>query len=154
MTAPQQLMRSQEEIVAKINSEDSFFGFGKQVYVSVLDFEHAKQYLKDGVTEEEWAEAQVTDVRREFETYLDFAIGKALDHRGLSAHRSVEKLNAWSWLMGHDEPIEEPYPTYGVPILKALAERHDVPWPQGNEDLDRMARGEPCRENCNEGCLA
>lgn len=145
--------RTQEEIVAKLEASRSFFGFDKDVYISALDYQHAKPYLRAEVTAEEWEEVLEEDgpLEERFASYMQFAIGKALGHRGISANRSVEKLNAFSWLLGEDEWIEDPYPNYGVPILKAIAERHDLPWPD-DERLANMAEGRRCTPDCSEGC--
>lgn len=142
-------MRTQEEIVAKIEASQSLFGFEKSVWVGGLDFAHAKPYLKEEVTEAEWEVENPLDAMR---VYMVFAIEKATDHRGLSAGRSVENLNAWTWLLGC-EPITEPYPQYGVPILKALAQRHGLDWPDDTA-LERMAQGLPCHDDCMDGCGA
>ena len=146
-------MRTQEEIVARIESSNSFFGFDKEVYIYALDYEHAKPYLKAEVTEDEWESSLEEEgpIEKRFASYMEFAIGKALDHRGISANRSVEKLNAYSWLLGEDDWIEEPYAMYGVPILKALAERHSLPWPE-DDRLKNMAEGRNCVPDCREGC--
>lgn len=147
-------MRTQEEIVAKIESSKSFFGFDKEVYIYALDYEHAKAYLKPEVTKEEWESGLEEEgpIEKRMASYMEFAIGKALDHRGISANRSVEKLNAYSWLLGEDEWIEDPYAMYGVPILKTLAERHGLNWPTDDERLNNMAEGRNCTPDCPEGC--
>lgn len=146
--------RSQKEIVDRIEEIKSgdVFGFESEVLISALDFPYAKIYLKEGITEEEWKE--LTDdappVFEQMRTYMEFAIGKAQDHRGISASRSVMKLNGWTWLLGC-EPIESPYAQYGAPILKALCERHGFDWPD-DEDINRMAEGKPCHVGCCDGC--
>ena len=146
-------MRTQEEIIDKIEASNTFFGFDKEVYIYALDYEHAHPYLKPEVTKEEWESdlEQEGPIEKRMASYMEFAIGKALDHRGISANRSVEKLNAFSWLLGQDEWITEPYAQYGVPILKALAERHDLPWPD-DERLNNMAEGRKCTPDCRAGC--
>jgi len=147
-------MRSQDEIVAYIRANDDLFGFAREVLIPRLDFEHAKEWLREGVTPEEWQELLESedvpplDAMRK---YMDFAIGKARDHRGLSASRSVMKLNAWTFLLGF-EPIEDPFPNYGAPILKALCQRHEFNWPDDDVALNRMAEGLPCHDGCMEGC--
>lgn len=143
-------VRTQEEIVAAIHASTDPFGFETQVWVSALDYEHAKPYLDEGVSETEWIDllVQAGSDEDQMRDYMDFAREKALDHRGLSAGRSIAKLNAWGWLLGFD-PIDEPYRPYGVPILKALADRHGFEWPE-DDVLDRMAQGLPCHPECTE----
>ena len=87
-------------------------------------------------------------------TYMAFALGKAEDHRGLSAGRSVDKLRAWAWVLCDDDRFREgqqPYRNYGVPILKAMCEHYGFDFPQ-HGPLQAMAQGLPCRPDCNEGC--
>lgn len=146
--------RSQAEIVAKIEEAKSndVFGFKSEVLLGALQFDHAKTYLKPEVTAEEWAKIgdDLPPQLEQMRDYMAFAIGKAQDHRGISAYRSVEKLNAWTWLLGC-EPIDEPFAQYGAPILKALCERHGFDWPD-DEDINRMAEGKPCESGCLDGC--
>jgi hypothetical protein len=153
MTPTPLVGRSQDEIVAQIEAwKHDIFGFRSEVLVNGLDFEHAKAYLKDGVSEDEWnaITAKEPSVYEQMRSYMEFAIGKAQDHRGISAYRSTEKLNAWTWLLGC-EPIEEPFAQYGAPILRALCIRHGFTWPD-DEDINRMAEGKPCHDGCLDGC--
>jgi hypothetical protein len=81
---------------------------------------------------------------------MAFAWGKARDHRGISASRSVEKMRTWVWLLD-DPEITANYQNYGAPILRAICERYGFPIPDG-DDMRRMSEGEPCRDGCDEGC--
>src|SRR5947209_6381042 len=123
-------MRTPEEIVAYIKADESkIFGFAQDACLPFLPFEVAKQFLKDGVTTQEWAEmakpltqeAVLAGVKE----YMGFALEKCLDHRGLSANRSVQKMEAWMWLIGNDEIVTfintaGNYKNYGEPILKKV----------------------------------
>lgn len=134
-----------------------FFGFGHEVLVSCLDFEHAKPFLKADMTADGWhpllgREKVLTEMKR----YLDFAWGKAEDHRGLSAGRSVVKLTTFAWVLGMDSLIKEidaaPYAYYGCPKLRVVAMALGEPLPTA-PSLQRMMNGEPCSPAC-EGCGA
>lgn len=86
--------------------------------------------------------------------YMAFAWEKALGHRGLSAGRSVVRFRAWCWLIGDDDAVafiddEKNFPYYGVPILRYLSRRYAFLEPEG-EEVDRMAGGKRCREDCEE----
>lgn len=64
--------------------------------------------------------------------YLKFAFGKAENHRGLSASRSVDRIGEYLWLLGLDTDAFEAaeYAQYGVPKLKVAADRLGVPFPE------------------------
>jgi len=88
--------------------------------------------------------------------YLAFAIRKVVDHRGISAERSVVKLREYAWLLGRDDAVvamdAAAYPQYGAPKLKAFALAMGLPWPTDDIVLEHMASGQPCSPNCWEGC--
>jgi hypothetical protein len=162
-------MRTQAEIVARMTekNEDDIFGFSKDVLLDSLDYEHAKPFLKEGVTAEQWNVKRECggygrtlqfplvveeDLKAAAIDYLKFAWGKAEDHRGLSAGRSVEKMTAFCWLLGHDtKAIEDAeYAMYGCPKLKVIAGMLDQPLPD-DPALVLMMEGSPCSSGC-EGC--
>lgn len=164
-------MRTPEEIKAridKLNSDGDFFGFQREVLISALPFDEAKSFLKDDVTADQWAGLSATTDEAAMAAaadYFKFAIGKALNHRGISAKRSVDKMTAYVWLLGRDDVLLKmeaaDYPNYGVPILKAAADElgFDQPaagvegWaPEDVEMWENMAQGRPCHPNCDEGC--
>lgn len=150
------MTRTQDEIVARITEvdDDDWMGFRREVLIANLDFEHAKPYLKDGVTEAEWNPDP--DIAAKAADYLGFAIGKIQDHRGISASRSVDKLREYAWLLGRDDVVSamdaEDYAQYGAPKVKAFALGMGFEWP-ASPDLERMARGDACDpDGCGEGC--
>lgn len=109
-------MKSQDEIVARIESRkaDDFFGFEVSEYVDFLDYQHAKPYLKPEVTENEWKQTDKTP-KEVMIDYMPFAWEKANNCRGLSAGRSLKHYVAWLWLDGDNElwPTIEDYEYYG-----------------------------------------
>lgn len=147
-------MKTQDEILTRVNASTSLFGFDKEVLVPFLDFEHAKSFLKPEVTKEGWQPSPLTEevVKKELADYLQFAWDKALNHRGLSAGRSIEKLTEWLWLLDDEELVtQHQYKNYGVPILLAISKKYELPYPTTTDAMN-MAEGKPCRENCEEGC--
>lgn len=102
----------------------------------------------------------IRDFKAYGQEYLEFAITKALDHRGLSAGRSIEKLQEIAWLLSRNDVIEAMneagYTNYGAPQLKAFAEKMGFEFKVGQyceqADLDNMAAGKPCHKGCQEGC--
>lgn len=167
MTDPD-LKRTQEEILERfelyndLNNRDRHgdphdgMGFKREVLLDYLDFEHARPYLKDDATQQEWDQAHSREtLRQAAEGYYDFALGKIEDHRGLSAMRSVDKLETYAWLLGRDDVVqamsEAPYPQYGAPRVKAYADGLGLLWPI-DELYTRMAAGQPCEDDCEMGC--
>lgn len=148
-------MRTQDEIVERIKGvQFDFMGTITGDLVEALDFEHARQFLKPDVTEADWHEpADDEKVRAVAIDYLTFAFGKAEDHRGLSANRSVEHFETWLWLLGRlpDDWDDIEYAQYGVPKLVAAALALGVE-PALTPTLRSMSEGLPCRPNCGDGC--
>jgi len=82
--------------------------------------------------------------------YLPFAFEKALNHRGLSAERSMHHLANWAWLAGREDLSElsldeKTYPYYGVPILRRFASELGVSLPPR---LETWPNGRPCHPGC------
>lgn len=153
-------MRTEQEIVARIESEKSkMFSFVGEALFQFLSFDVAKPMLKEGITEEQWRESQAPCTRervlQELREYMEFAWGKAHDHRGLSANRSVDKLSAWVWLLGDDETVAKveatDYPNYGAPKLKVICDAYGFPIPD-DEATQNMIAGRPCEPGCGQGC--
>ena len=154
--------RTQEEIVARIRAIDGqdLFGFRAEVLIPQLDYEHARPFLRSGWTAQEYRAATFElgkdgTLTQRAEACLEFAWGKARDHRGISPRRSVDKLQEHAWLAGRDDVVQAmrraPYPMYGVPQLVAFARGMHLPVPD-DRVLARMALSEPCRPDCDEGC--
>jgi len=126
-------MRTQQEILDRIKSISNrdFFGFETSDLIDFLDYEHAKEFLKEGVTEEQWKEARekTGTPEKQIKDYIEFAWEKAKGERGLSSERSINHFTAWLWLAGDDELVafledEGNYPMYGKPMLKKVTEKY------------------------------
>lgn len=128
------LNRTREEILEKLGVDD-FFGNKTAVFMDYLDFEDVKKFYKQEYVEKiEKGEVEkpqgITDIYETVQDMLDYLIfgyDKALDERGLSAGRTIEKLSAWLWLLGRDDlrrliSDDELYNPYGMPALIALTE--------------------------------
>lgn len=154
--------------IAEIDAEEfrDFFGAEKQELIYALPFSEAKEWLNDDVTEERWENdlRYSTDdkAKEAAASYLVFAAGKATDHRGLSAERSVDHFKGFAFLLGGAEAAqaidEAPYQNYGVPQLKKATEVMGIPeaWSlvsaKYGERLERMSEGQPCSDECYDGC--
>lgn len=153
MTSP----RTPDQIVARAENPhaDDWGGSAIEVLVPYLPFEHAKQFLKDDVTAEDWTPLPADGVADAARSYYEFALGKIENHRSISADVAVTKLREFAWLLGRDDAVaamdEADYANYGAPKVKAFALAMGYDWP-GAEDLNRMASGLPCMPDCEEGC--
>jgi hypothetical protein len=149
-------MRSIDEIVAKIKErQGEGFDFWVEVLIVYLPFKNAKRFLKEGVGEKEWAaprELTQVNVIDEMRKYMEFAWEKVDSHRGLSTSRSVNKMEAWLWLLESDLNLEDvPYENYGAPKLAAVCKKFDFLIPD-DDAIKRMIEGESCIDNCMSGC--
>lgn len=106
--------RTQDEIAAQMEAWKSEDWMGTKLgdLVTYLDFEHAKPYLKDSVTEESWQYKECTreNIITEMKDYLSFAWEKANNFRGISAGRSMDHYEAWNWLL--NEPAIANFSSY------------------------------------------
>lgn len=137
-------------------SGDDIFGFRQEALLDAMTYETAAStgLLKEGVDASDWTEPDVAHTAR---WYLAFAIGKAVDHRGISASRSVEKLSEWLWCLGEDELAARfdaaDYPQYGAPKLAMLAQAWGVEHDHADDPgWQRMVKGLPCQPICDAGC--
>ena len=100
---------------------DDWMGFEYPMYLNYLDYEHAKTYLENDVTQEKWDSTEKpTDPKTEMVDYMEFAWQKANGERGISASRSISHYKAWLWLDGNEDlanRLEEEYTYYGKPQL-------------------------------------
>jgi hypothetical protein len=160
-------MRTDDEILARIKkiSPDDWLGTQQNDLVTALSWHAVQPFLTDEgrlIGPENWDDTHVhTDeqVRNQIRDYLPFAIDKALNHRGISAGRSIDHFRSWVWLLG-DAPYSaidwDNYAQYGAPILKQVSELVEFPWPTSDAPddrlLNRMANGLPCIPDCEEGC--
>lgn len=151
-------MRTCEEIVKRCKNSKSIFGYDIEVLIQYLTFEQAKPLLKPEATSEGWTDVKPLNretVLNDMREYMDFAWGKVINHRGISADRSVTKFKAWVWLLGDDDVLAKmklaDYAQYGAPILKIVCEQYGFPVPE-DESIQRMMHGESCEPGCSMGC--
>lgn len=109
------VVASQKSILKRIEQLKSsdLFGEYRPRLIDYLDYEHAKQFLRDGVAEEEWERNTDEILRKELHRYMDYWWKeKVEDGRGLSVHRGrVQVVNllflagieAWKYVGMDDE---------------------------------------------------
>ncbi|MBM0275136.1 hypothetical protein [Micromonospora tarensis] len=149
--------RTQEQILARFRAvaDSDWLGFRREVLADSMTLDTLRQAVPgiDTTGRDDYVKPEVLEQRAR--DYLTFAIGKALDHRGISASRSVDKLSEYAWLLGRDDVVAAmdaaEYEQYGVPKLRAFAEGMAWRWP-GDIPLARMAQGLPCQSACADGC--
>lgn len=123
-------MRTQDEILAKITEwkPQDFFGFKIGDLIGYLDYEHAKEFLKEDTKPEDWKPAinERDFILAEMREYMPFAWEKANGCRGLSAGRSLAHYTAWIWLLGDESNFGdlEQYEHYGKDNLRAICEHY------------------------------
>lgn len=154
-------MRTQEEIVAKIKASNSMLGFELEVYFTYLTFEAAKPLLNPKFWEGEdtkWKgvkEPNRDNLLADMRKYMAFAWEKVEGHRGISAGRSVEKMEAWLWLLEDEETLKAvecaSYQNYGAPKLKVICDKYGFPVPD-SDALRRMIDGDHCGAGYTCGC--
>lgn len=138
-------MRTPEEIVERVDllqetPEADFFGAQRNDMIGFLPFEHARKYLKEGTTKEQWdknrKEPTAENVKAEIEEYMPFAWMKANDMRGLSANRSIDHMKGFLWLL-NDGSLEEmekiEYEHYGKEKLEFVCEHLGLDWKQWDD---------------------
>lgn len=167
------LMRTNVEILNRIASEAEldFFGVVTADLVACLSYKDAKPFLKKGIKKSEWKDPPLEEagcdkiVKDRLLDYLPFALNKCVDHRGLSASRSMDHIRTWLWLLKDEEALAyasdgDHYPMYGAPILKYVCERYGVDYRScldsevELEGFENMAQGRCCgmSDGCGCGC--
>lgn len=159
-------MRTTEEISDRykmIQESSGPLDFRPEVLLQMIPTDHLNAVIPDALeklSEEERTEwdqhipSDDEELRAVALSYLAFAFGKAEDHRGISASRSVDKMGEYLWLLGLDtqEFLAAPYAMYGVPSLvvaaRLLGSDYEI-----SDTLWRMAESKPCKPGCQEGCI-
>src|SRR5882672_7178747 len=149
-------MRTQDEIAERLDETLKLpLNFEPDVLLPFLDYERAKPYLKPEATEERWNKCRLRtdeDALNEAKAYMVVGWDKAINHRGISANRTVQKMCCWMWLVGNDELMavcndDSKFAQYGAPVLAAICGK--LGWPIPNDDgLKNMIAGRPCHDEC------
>ncbi len=143
------LVRTEEEIIKRIKNA-GWFDFAAEVLVDYLSWKNAKQFYKDDYVKEVESgkrekPKKITDIYETAQDFLDYMVfgwKKALDKKGLSAIRTINKLSHWLWLMGREDlerliQNDELYNPYGTPALIAVCEKMGIKVP---EDLIEFSK--------------
>lgn len=150
-------MPTQDQILERLKSkQQEALNFEPDVLLDYLDFDHVREFLKEGVTAEQWGKGLKPNPLQEGETYMkEYGWPKVLNHRGISASRTIQKMTAWAFLADDQKALEiietTGYAQYGAPILLSLCKHWgwDVP---DDPSVGRMAAGQSCTPDCHIGC--
>ncbi|MBF0110501.1 MAG: hypothetical protein HQL76_15140 [Magnetococcales bacterium] len=160
-------MKTDEEILDRIHELENsdFFKWESNLLITFLPLSLAQPLLAERnlLPTDQWIDqdrspgALLEKVARFMETALEMVI----HHRGTKTQRAIDYLHAWIWLMDDEAMLafmDDPdnFPQYGAPILKEICRHYQLPWPDGNPGLERMALGDPCQpQGCPfNGCIA
>lgn len=122
-------MKSLTEIKERI--ERQLKDPGESLMIATCNHQHPLQvfhpeYIKEGYEAEKLTEEAIT---KKMMDYMDFALGKARNERGISASRSIWKYVQWLWVLEDEELLvfaedEENYPMYGMPVLQKICDKY------------------------------
>jgi hypothetical protein len=157
-------MGTQKEIVERVKEKQKqLFNFESEVLVPYLSFKSAKPFLTEEATEEKWekhrSKLTKTEILKDAKIYMkEIGWPKCQDHRGISASRTLMKMQAWVWLLGDDKVlrkiermVDNNYAQYGAPVLDFICNHYGWPIPK-DESLQRMIQGDRCGAEYNCGC--
>ena len=131
-------MRTSTEMLTYIADNKDLFGTVTADLFDYFDLDSALTLMTDKAKEsyadgtETWVPAEQNRqlIIKKMRDYMDFAIGKARDRRGLSATRSIIHFRTWMWLLGDEDKVDlhdGDYEPYGIPMLKAICVEYDFP---------------------------
>jgi hypothetical protein len=152
--------RTEAEVVERIKTTDSDDPLGFEIDVLLRHVSarvHIREFGSNALHLRDWEPLplHVESVMAELGEYMPFAWSKVIDHRGLSANRSVSKTRAWVWLLGLDDLLalyeDTDYPQYGAPQLAVVCRALNLGIPD-TEEVQRMMVGLPCSPGCIDGC--
>jgi len=153
-------MRTEQEICEyyRNHSKDDMLGFEGEVLLPYLSKDLVREFVKPDADLSAWIQMEFSEkaVLEEMKNYVEFAWTKVINHRGISARRSVEKMSMWLYILEDDEMMEfcrdeANYQNYGAPVLKKICEKYGFSIPEG-EDVQRMSEGKSCIDGCTQGC--
>lgn len=146
------LVRSHDEILAYGNKHDGMFSFSKEILINYLPVDKSVDWIQDKHKAEHLSCAlrlidDVFETTQDFLDYMVFGWMKALDQRGISASRTIDKCATWMWLLGRDDVEQvlrdnDLYNPYGVPALIKACEKLGISVP---EDVIEFSKNK-----CNE----
>lgn len=125
-------MLTQEQILVAVKSGRDSGSIDGRDYGRLIAFFPATEFptfgfeLKEGGehTPKEWTRENVL---AQLADDIDFGFEKALNRRGLSAGAMNSVALMWMWVLEDDLQHDEEYAQYGLPLLKKIAVKYDLP---------------------------
>lgn len=101
------------------------------VFFPLSELDTFGKKLAEETTDEEWIEDMLewTEkvIKEQLKSDLDFAFDKATDQRGISSSLMAEVINMWMWILEDDLATFMDYEPYGIPLLKRVAKKYELP---------------------------
>ena len=141
-------MLTREQVLEQIKGgrkSEAFDGRDYSRLASFFEVEHLEFFgfsLKDDADASEWEVTEWTEenILKRLRADVAFGFEKALGKRGLSACMMHGVVRMWMWILEDDLQSEEKseglYAQYGLPYLKAVALKYDLPNEIGDDAGD------------------
>jgi hypothetical protein len=159
MTNERNRMRTQDEIIKRFKEveKEDFLGFRREILCEEMTVESARKVLGKQIDDGDLFSPSKNDeeIISRMKEYMEFAIEKAEDHRGLSASRSIMKMTEYLWLLKDDENLTEvmQYKNYGAPILRRICDKYNLMDEEFSREFLAMSAGNKCYPECKMGCV-
>ena len=135
-------MPTTEEIQRYIDTHVDMFGVTTADLIGYTPWEYAKPKLTEEYVakiesgeEDPWMVRPIDrdTILEEMRDYMEFALDKAHNGRGLSAQRSIIHFRCWLFLLDDEEGLAflrdaDNFPPYGFPMLRWVAEKYELPY--------------------------
>jgi len=140
-------MLTKEQVIEQIKAGRESSAFDGRDYgrlANFLESEHLETLgfgLKEGADPTDWDSKVIEwteeNVRTQLAKDVEFGFEKALNKRGISASCMHSVIEMWMWVFEEDELLsksDDLYAQYGLPFLKAVAIKFDLPNEIGDDE--------------------
>jgi len=134
------LCRTPEEMLAYGNKHDQFMSFTKEILINYMPVNFSVEWIKEDCKQKHLDNPikiidDTYETAQDFLDYMVFGWMKALDERGISASRTIDKCGTYMWLLNRadiDDVLRdhELYNPYGSPALIKACEMLGIAAPE------------------------
>lgn len=121
-------MKTLEEIKKRV--KEDFEDVGEQIMIQMCNGVHPLMVFHPDFYKDEYKNEVISlteeNIIREMQNYINFAIEKARNQRGLSANRSIWKFQKWLWTLEDKEITDFDFNDYGMDILLRIAKKYNL----------------------------
>lgn len=121
-------MKTLEEIKKKI--EEDFSDGTEQIFIGMSHGIHPLMVFHPDFYKDEYKNDVILlteeNVIKEMQSYINFAIEKAENQRGLSANRSIWKFQKWLWVLEDKEIVDFDFDDYGMNLLLRIIKKYNL----------------------------